>query len=188
MEKTRVSPPWYTFANQINYTYGRSPYVKVRELKELKNGNYVLNIYVKNKVIAYAVRQVLPLKEAYGNIEVYIKVYDPSRKEVKIAKQVVYTDKKLAKLFCVALYKNPLFVGAVLTGGKVPQFIDFPQVAIVIKKAVVQFFNDDISDLCSNYNEVAAKVFEEVTTLRYPVRKEVTFTTQDKKCGLQKNL
>ena len=53
---------------------------------------------------------------------------------------------------------------------------------VIINKAIVQFYNDDISDLCRNYNEVAAKVFKEITNKDFGENLVVGFTTKSETC------
>ncbi|MNI93244.1 hypothetical protein D3C73_1511630 [compost metagenome] len=55
------------------------------------------------------------------------------------------------------------------------------QVVGIIKKEIVQFFNDDITDLCGNYNEVASKVFNSIIRRDYNPA-TLSFTTEDREC------
>lgn len=189
MENIRLSPPWYTFANEIKYTYGLSPYITVYDL-EGEGDKYTLTIKVTyNNDIAIALRNVLPLTHRIGNITIDIIVLNCRNKVVPFANRT-YTPQTLAQTFCTALYKNPLFIGTVLTARKLPPPMQstIGDVVIVIRKYVVQFFNDDISDLCSNYNEVAAKVFSLVTNLDYRPHLTISFSTYDPGCLFQKNI
>lgn len=183
-----LSPPWYTLANEIKYTYGLSRYVTVNDLVE--NGiGYELDIDVSNDVVANALRQILPVDVNFGGTNVDIVIKNSSGEIVNVANQA-YTPESLGDLFCYALYANPLFVGSVLTSGKLNpiQQGSVGDVVVIIKPCVVQFYNDDISDLCSNYNEVASKVFAGVTILEYVPDLKVSFTTYDKDCQLQKDI
>lgn len=185
MSEVKLTPPWYTFRNQIRYTYGMSPFVTVNELVQVDN-YYVLSINSCSESVAYALRQVLPLERIFGNITVLVKVFGPNGSEIFISNQS-YTPQSLAKLFCTALSYNPLFVGAIPF--EYNPALPFVKAAyMVITPTVIQFFNDDISDLCSNYNEVASKVFQEVTTLNYNPKLSIAFSTYDKKCVKQENL
>ncbi|MEG6584887.1 hypothetical protein [Dendrosporobacter sp. 1207_IL3150] len=189
MANTRLSPPWYTFANEIKYTYGLSPYITVYDL-EVEGDKYTLPIKVtNNNDIATALRNVLPLTHKIGNITIDIVVLN-SRGQVVPVTNKSYTPQTLAQTFCTALYKNPLFIGTVLTAKKIPPLMEstIGDVVIVIRRSVVQFFNDDISDLCSNYNEVASKVFGLVTNLNYRPRLRISFSSYDPDCQLQKNI
>ena len=189
MENNRLSPPWYTFANEIKYTYGLSPYITVNDLED-EGDKYTLTIEVNyNNDIATALRNVLPLTHQIGNITIDIVVFNSGDKVVPVTNKA-YTPQTLAQTFCTALYKNPLFIGTVLTENKISPFVQstIGDVVIVIKKSVVQFFNDDISDLCSNYNEVAARVFGLVTNLNYHPHLRISFSSNDPDCLLQKNI
>lgn len=179
MSEVKLTPPWYTFRNQIRYTYGMSPFITVNELVQVEK-YYVLSITSCSEAVAYALRQVLPLEKIFGNLTVLVKVFGPTGSEIFISDES-YTPQSLAKLFCTALSYNPLFVGAIPFEYD-PNLPFMKSVYIVITPTVIQFFNDDLSDLCSNYNEVAAKVFQEITTLKYKPNLSVAFSTYDKKC------
>lgn len=178
----KLSPPWFTFANEVKYTYGKSPYIRVKDLVQVGN-NYELKIYVCDDTVADALRQVLPLSKDFGGVIVNIIVYNSSKVPVPV-KNIVYTPKTLARTLCKALYENPLFVGTILTEGKLtPEQIGIlGQVVVIIKKRIVQFYDDNISDICSNYNQIAATTFTNVSNLSYPVNLNITFSTYDSKC------
>lgn len=187
MSETRLSPPWYTYANKIKYSYGCNPCIFVNDLIE-KDGDYILTINTLSWDVAEALRQIIPVSESFGNITVEIVVFYPDGSIVPVSNQV-YTPELLAKTFCAALSQNRLFIGAVLTEGKVPPLIinSVGNVVLVIKKRIIQFFNDDISDLCSNFNGIAADVFNEVSILEYSPNLKVSFSTSDCDCELQKD-
>ena len=181
MPTVTMSPPWFTFANEIKYTYGLSKYINVNDLVQ-NGGNYDLNIYVCVDWIATALRAILPQNQDFGGILVNIIIFDSQGVIVPIS-NTVYTPQTLAETFCNALYSNPLFVGTVLPLA-VPPIVG--NVVIIIKPYVIQFYNDDISDLCSNFNGVASQVFTQVTNLEYPTNLTISFSTYDKDCALQK--
>lgn len=180
--ETKLSPPWYTFANEVKYTYGASPYITVSDLVQVGEA-YELKINVCNDYIAAALREVLPLTKDFGGVIVNIIVYNKLG-QVVTPQNIVFTPETLAKTLCTALYGNPLFVGTILTEGKVnPEQIEsLGQVVVIIKKAVIQFYNDNISDVCSNYNEVAAVTFMDVSNLQYSGDLMISFSTYDSKC------
>lgn len=178
----KLSPPWFTFANEVKYTYGASPYVDVQDLVQVGNG-YELRINVCNNKVAEALRQVLPLSKDFGGVIVNVVVYNKCGQVVPVP-NIVYTPETLAKTICEALNGNPLFIGTILTDGKLaPEQIGaLGQVVVIIKKCIIQFFNDDISDICGNYNAIAATTFTEVSNLAYPPGINITFSTLDSKC------
>ncbi|MGL4774682.1 MAG: hypothetical protein ACRC2K_14055 [Clostridium sp.] len=185
-----LSPPWFGFANEIKYTYGLSPFIKVNDLVETSPGKFDLVIEVSCYTdIAKALRQILPVSRDFGGSIVTIIIKDCAGNIVPVSNEA-YTPETLAKMFCLALYNNPLFVGAVLTAGKIDPMSQglVGDVVLVIKPSVVQFFNDDIGDLCNNFNEVASKVFTQISNLEYPVGLKVSFSTFDPDCMLQKGI
>lgn len=177
-----LSPPWYIFANQVKYTYGMSPYVQVLDLIKVNN-DYQLSIHVSKRPVARALRQVLPLSKDFGGTTVNIIVYDRYGQVVPV-ENIVYTPETLAQTLCTALHGNSLFLGTVLTQGKVSPIQQnvIGAVVVIIEKYIIQFYSDDISDLCSNYNEVAAKTFAEVTNLNYAPTLNISFSTYDEHC------
>lgn len=178
----KLSPPWFTFANEIKYTYGMSPYVHVEDLVQVGN-NYELPITVCNNKIATALRQILPLNRDFGGVIVNVIIYTSSKMIVPI-ENIEYTPETLADTICTALYRNSLFVGTILTEGKFnPEQIDIlGQVVVIIKKYIIQFYNDDISDICNNYNQIAAIVFSDISNLSYAVDLDISFSTEDSNC------
>lgn len=186
MADINLSPPWYILKNQIAYTIGLSPGVMVRELVDLGYA-YELPILVKNFNRAKAIRSILPSHYAFGNVLVIVNIYIQTAYGDLILPYSPITLEsidELMDLWCSALNGNPLYVGLFPTEKYVPPTaIDIlGQVVIVVAKSVVQFYNDDISDLCENYNEVAATVFNEICTKSFLPNYKVSFTTFDKDC------
>lgn len=188
MPIVNLSPPWETYASKIRYTYGLSEYIQVNNLVQTGD-SYTLVINVCNDDIAQALRQVLPTVVEFGNVNMNIIIFNSEFEGVDV-QPIEYTPETLAETFCRALYSNPLFVGAVLTEGKIPEPIVGPigDVVLVIAPCVVQFFDDIINDLCGNYNEVASNVFNEITILEYNPGLTISFSTYDPKCAFQKDL
>lgn len=179
-----LSPPWYTFANEVKYTYGMSRCVQVNNLVEV-DGEYHLTINAYDDCIAEALRQVLPLTKDFGNIDVDITIFNSKGEVVPVINQV-YTRETLAELYCRALTCNPFFRGVVLKPDVLPSTVG--DVIVIIDKKVIQFYDDDISDLCANFNEVAAKVFKDVSNILFETDLTVNFSTYDERCLAQQNI
>ena len=71
----------------------------------------------------------------------------------------VDTAQDLRRAYNLGLATNRLFLGAVV------QSLPFrgDTVGAIFTRSIVQFFNDDISELFSNYNATAAEVFRIVS-------------------------
>lgn len=186
MPGVSLSPPEYIFRNEIAYTIGQSNCVTVGDLIQNTDGSFNLSIKSCNSAIAKALRAILPVSKDFGGIIVNVIVSDCTG-VIPYDATIVYTPESLATTFCTALKGNPLFKGVVI-----PNSTDVPptvsSVVVIIDKAVVQFYADNISDLCSNYNEVAAKTFTNVSTLTFNTNLTASYSTFDPNCLLQKNI
>lgn len=179
MAQTRLSPPWFTIRNQLFYTIGQSPFVKVSELIEDGEGLYKLNIYVKSEYIARCIRAIVPVIYELGNVTLTtVVIVECSEEIIEPINREYENVEEVASLFCCALRDNPLFAGVVINQNTASE----GNIIVVIRKSVIQFFNDDISDYCNNYNEVAADVFAQVLVREFALNVNVSFTTCSPNC------
>lgn len=191
MDLPKLSPPWYTLRNQLAYTIGKDPYVSISELIPIDNGDYRLDINVYYNINkAKSLRAIIPEEYTFGNITVKTHIYDLQNKEVPVERILEYTVKEIASIFYSALHFNKLFRGVILTKDFITSEDQnlLGQVTVIIAKDIIQFYNDDLTDLCGNYNEVASKVFEELLITEYPSNIKVSFSTKDNSCKIQNNL
>lgn len=181
----KLSPPWYTFANKVKNTYGLSDLIQVNDLINL-GSTQILVINTFNNEVAYALRQILPLTVKMGNIEINLVIFDCNGQIVPLVRGE-YTSEEVSELFNEALKGNPLFIKTILTDGLLDNSSKalIGDVVVVIAKEVIQFFNDDISELCNNFNDVAANVFKEITRNEFEPNK-VGFSTYDPNCKYKK--
>ena len=174
---TKLSPPWVTQRNKIACTIGLDPQVEVGELEERSSEKYVVRILVNDNKKAKAIANMLVPEYVYCDTRLKIKVYAPC--EIRVYPRIHRLNgEELSKLLNDALGGNPLYRGFVITDGIIPTGV---QVVGIIKKEIVQFFNDDITDLCGNYNEVASKVFNSIIRRDYNPA-TLSFTTEDREC------
>ncbi|MGL4798922.1 MAG: hypothetical protein ACRCWY_05925 [Cellulosilyticaceae bacterium] len=180
-----LSPPWYTLRNQLASTIGKTPCVTVGELVQGEDGNYNLRIDMDTLMKqAEAVRLVVPQTYHFGSITVTTEVYNACSL-VPMPNLEISTVEQVVEILKAAFWCNPLVKGLLNVAGVLPpmQQDAVGSVVVVIEPVVIQFFNDDISNVCSNYEEVAAKVFAEVLNLAYgtePIR--ISFATYDTTC------
>ena len=158
MNKISLSPPWETLQKQFKYTFGLSPCVDVEDLKSIEGG-YLLNVNIKNDCIAFALRQIINPVFYFGNINVVVSIKDSRNNIVRISDRP-YSISGIKNLFCNAFRYNPLFFGI---------HIDSNVAFIIFKQRIIQFFNDDISNLCQNYNEIASRIFEDICINRLKI-------------------
>lgn len=154
-EAPKLSPPWFTVANQIKYTIGLTPGITVGELNTAQQP-YRLPITVQDPAQAQALAAILKPQYSLGNIAIQVQI-NPGAQEVKPA--VANDPAQVVQFIQTALKGNPLLVDVLVkqVGPMAPTAV-WP----IFTKSVVQFFNDDISDYYSNFNGVTAQVFRTV--------------------------
>ena len=142
----KLSAPWIKFCREIEALFAEDPDVRV----VFDNEGSEVKLFVDDNVKADALTQLLPEKKTFGNVELKITVV-PANNAVSTADLV---DR--------AFSGNP----ALLYVTKVDTPMGHFEYA-VFRNKVVQFFNDDMSDINGNcstlYQEIAKDVFSEKT-------------------------
>lgn len=178
----RLSPPWVTQRNKIACTIGLDQQVLVEDLEEKSETEYIVNVMVNDNRKAKALSNLLVSKYIYGDVILKVKVYAPCEIRVYPCFDAL-SPMELSKLLSEGLMGNPLYRGFVITEGVIPlQVVEtVGQVVGIIRREVVQFFNDNITDLCGNYDEVASKVFNSIIRRDFNPA-TLSFTTEDREC------
>ena len=145
MEKVNLSSPWVTFYRELDALLGCDPEVKVNYDEEDNS----IKVFVDNEEKAEALAELLPAEKTFGNVTVRVSVVPANR-----------LGENKASLFQKAFEGNPA-LAFVKTEDKGLYSFGY----VVFRKEVVQFFNDDLSDLNGNrstlYQEIAKDVFGE---------------------------
>ena len=154
---TQLSPPWYTLWNEIKASIGNDPGVTVADL-DTSQTPYIVPISVDNHDKAVAIASIMNLHYQMGNITVDVQVKDPAGNIVTPI--IPGKPEALVEFIESGLGNNGWFQKVVAQ----PFYPGSPYtvVFVVFSKAVIQFFNDDLSDLYNNYNNVVAFVFRDV--------------------------
>lgn len=180
----KLSPPWYTFRNELYYTVGVTPGVEVGELVAVDTG-YTLSVMVTScKIQAEYLRIIIPETVDFGGVVVVTKIlFDGA--EVTMPNLAITTAEQVATIFFGALYGNPLFIGAILLDDKIPPMQQeiLGDVTFVICPQVIQFYNDNLANLCKNFVGISSDVFAAVVKATYgnvPIK--VSFTPYAEGC------
>lgn len=153
----QLSSPVFTYFNELKYSVGNDPGVTVNNLIELPlDAGFLILIIVKNRKKAQALATILNLLKQFGNINIFVVVIYEGEAIEPIEEQL--SPEEIQQLYKTALNTNRYFKTAEVA----PFSPDTDSVFPVFSKSVIQFFNDDISDLFQNFNEVAAHVFRDV--------------------------
>lgn len=148
-KKVGLTAPWITLFNEYKAMFAKDPNVKVA-FEEYKDDRKYITLYVTGDKKAKALEKLLPSEVKFGNIVVKIVV--------KLANKLA--DEDIVQLFREAFDGNEA-VSSI-------QIISNPFVLkaayIVFKKKVVQFYNDNFTDINGNcstlYQEIAKDIFE----------------------------
>ena len=139
----KLSAPWVFFYRELEALFKDDPEVRVVFSEE----EYEVKLFVENPRKADALQQLLPTEKVFGNVTLKITIIPANDGKLTIA-----------QAFNDAFAGNPALVGL--------YHIETPMGAFdyaAFKGKVVQFFNDDLSDLNGNcstlYQEIAKDVF-----------------------------
>lgn len=143
MSNTKLSPPWYSYYNKIKALFEKDPDVEVY----FDDESYEVKIFVSNDKKADALAAIFPTKKSIGNIDLRITVYVDHD-----------NNKDILDLFSTAFEGNPIV--SYITSGSDPLTSNFNYV--VFKPDVVQFFNDDLTDVNGNYTSIYADIAKEI--------------------------
>jgi hypothetical protein len=152
----QLSPPWYTFWNQVNSALGNDPDITVGPLNTGSNP-YGIAVNVSGSDKARALATIVQSQQTFGNVVVQVQIFYQGQQAAPIA---ITSAQQLVQVVQMALGGNGWFVevqSRPLTPISKAQVI-FP----IFQKSVIQFYNDDLSDYYSNFNGVVASVFSEV--------------------------
>lgn len=167
MADDRIFNPWYTLWMKIYFTLSQDEEVSVSGLNKEDDNKYNIVITAKQMHTAYALSQVIKPVFTFGNVkvEVILKHQNigvlPSTKEDE-----QFTDEEIGLLICAAFRNNKLFKGVVLIPKK-EKSLFAGKVVILFAKEVIQFYNDDVTDIFGNFNELAVYVFADIIKFIY---------------------
>lgn len=171
-----LSPPEVTYYNEIKFSVvGKDPLIRINPFRLLPGGLVIVNLQVQGFRKEQALATLLVLDKAIGNIRIKVKVWTSQGKRVQPIQRRL-SPLEINSLYRTAFRTNPLFKFVAIRKIFGRTFV-YP----VFKTRVIQFFNDDLSDFYSNYNNVAAFVFRNVlkNTINHT---PVQFSTALKKC------
>lgn len=155
MEKEmKLSPPWITFFHEVEALFDKDPEIKVEYTDNEHIGNPLnprIKIYVDNEKKYDALSQLIPDMRVFGNVVCYIDIVP--------ANAITSTREQL---FRDAFANNPIVEDIVV----IDDVYSYNAGYVVFSGDVVQFFNDDLTDLHGMktmlYQDIAKDVFGNV--------------------------
>lgn len=144
-EKLKLSAPWVTLHREVVALFGDDPDIEIEYLAG-DGEDPTIKLYVNGQDKADAIERILPESYDFGGVVVNMVIVPANRLESKDA------------LYRRAFEGNPAFSYAVTADG----IFTNPITYVVFKNKVVQFWNDDLSDVNGNettlYESIAADV------------------------------
>lgn len=141
-----LSPPWDIYVSKVKALFKGDKEVVLKYDEDERT----LNMFVSSFVKAEALNKIMPKNVSFGNVSLIINIITPDDEISDIA-----------DTFRAAFKDNPNVTDIVSIKDPFDNYINY----MIFKKEVVQFYDDDISDiygLCSTLNEdIAREVFSE---------------------------
>ena len=145
-----LSPPWVTYANEVNAMFRDEFDVNVRT----SDDGYTINLYVKKADKAAALTKLLKPTVKFGNITVKVIVIPANKEDTTDVDSM-----KVVDLYKTALKDNMAFEEIIERAEGLPFAMNY----VVFRNQVVQFYNEDLSDhlgMCSTlYQTIADDIF-----------------------------
>ncbi len=153
MAKLKLSAPWCTYYRQVQAMFKHDKEIRVMYDEDARE----IKLYVDNETKAAALSQLLPDTMTFGNVSLNITIIPSNMDKATDIKSVVFKD--AIDLIQAALDGN----GAVAQFYPVERVFINRMLYVAFQKEVVQFFNDDLSDIrgmCSTlYANIANELF-----------------------------
>ena len=151
-----IIAPWYEYQKQIKALFERDPQIIVGEVYEPEGYevDFAFDIQVRSHEKFVALDSLLPATKEFGNVTLGIEIFD--EENVRAADNLVRLYKTL---FC----DNPI----VQEIRVVPDLFGTPQVYILFKPEVIQYYRDELTDYNGLFSglaqDIAREVFEDKT-------------------------
>lgn len=144
--KTGLVAPWINFYREIEALFKDDPDITI----EYDEDAYTIDLYVVGEKKADALAQLLPTERTFGSITAHVEVIPANRPSA--SRIFLYEE---------AFRGNPAFAYA----NCVPMGPSIGADYVVFKNRVVQYYNDDLSDInglrSTLYQELAKDIFGE---------------------------
>lgn len=153
-----LSPPWDTYYSKLKYSVGVTPGVNVGALIPINDSLYIVVVTVDSVPVGLALATLLKQEMQFDEVKVMVFVQDQQGTQISPIPGSL-TAFEIAQLFLESLTGNAYFDNVVVR----PFAPGEPNAVYpVFKPEVIQFFDDNLADLYSNFNGVAADVFRDV--------------------------
>lgn len=147
--KTMLAPPWVTWGNEVKALFAQDKEVKV----VLDWEEMTVRLYVETQEKADALTAMLPETKEFGNVTVSVSVI-PGNK----------VGDKFRDPYKTAFDGNELYVETVNADCPLGSFT-----YVIWKAEILQFFNDNLADVCGNKSMLAESAARDVLAEKHNV-------------------
>ena len=153
----KLSPPWNTYVKELFNILQGIPGISFDQMERIEGG-YTQPIRVDDAKIYEALSAILPKVKKYGNVTLNIQLIPADG--ACVAPEPGYTPAEILDFFKEVFSINSLVTDVQL----IHTVVGFDYYFVVCKKDVIQFFNDDTTDLYGNANLTVEDTFRDVFT------------------------
>ena len=147
MARLKLSPPWSIFYDEIRAMFQKDPEVKV----VMDEDHYTVHVFVNNGKKAAAIREILEQEKKFGRITLKVQVPPPD------GEGDIFKFNNGVDLYRAAFENNPR-----LSYVQPKTSIFDTSFYVVFVNEVVQYFNDDISDINGNCSTLAEDIARDI--------------------------
>lgn len=145
MAKLKLSPPWSIFYDEVKAMFAKDPDVKVVMDEE----NYTVYVFVNNVAKSSAIARILEQERKFGRITLKVLVPPPDEKVCDFNDDM-------------EVYQEAFKGNGRLSFIQPKTSIFDTSFYVVFKNEVVQYFNDDISDIYGNCSTLAENIARDI--------------------------
>ena len=154
MARLKISPPWDEYYRKVNAMFSQDPEVHVLYDEE----DYILKLFVDTDDKAAALKTLLPSTVNFGNINLTVEII-PANGFGRVT--------GVRDAIKAAFAGNPVVNDIITTSG----VGSFNATYVIFAKKVVQYFNDDLTDVhgfrSTLYEDIAREIFEQESGVYY---------------------
>ena len=165
MANLKMVSPWINYYEEVKAMFGEDCRVNV----VFNEDEMTLKLYVEGDMKAEAISILMPHEREYGNVTLKIEVIPSNDRKANLRSHSglkrTFDPSGNQYEYYESLFRTAFSGSATITYTRViTGFMDFNAAYIVFRKAVVQYHNDDISDVNGKkstlYECIARDIFE----------------------------
>lgn len=165
--KLTLSPPWYTYHHKVMALFGSDPDIRVRDLEKVSDNEYSYMMLIGSQDKAEAIKKILPGEVPIGDVTVRAAILGPDEDGENSAEEIA----SVCDLFRKAFTGNPHFSRVVTVRYPPGMVLNY----CVLKKEIIQFWNDDLSDINGVCSMITSELAREILVLDSALLEKISF-------------